>query len=75
MTVREVATKQRVSKSLVSKVLQLYYRKYGTVNNPFSSGRERKTVLDKGNMNCIQSILEANPGLYLDELQAKYLST
>ncbi|KAF7980969.1 hypothetical protein HWV62_35764 [Athelia sp. TMB] len=73
MTVREIAAKQRVSIGLVSKVLQLYGM-YGSVINPFASGRGWQAILDEGDILYIEAILEANPGLYLDEIQAKLQS-
>lgn len=40
-----------------------------TVDSEVAAGRPR--ALDQGDMNYIYSILEANPGLYLDEIQQR----
>ena len=47
------------------------FRDYNQVNNPFTQPRSRKRILDHDDLNYIESILLAEPALFLDEIQNK----
>jgi transposase len=47
------------------------YRDYNQPTNPFIRPRGRKRVLDRDDLNYIESILLAEPALFLDEIQDK----
>jgi len=49
------------------------YRDYNQPTNPFIRPRGRKRVLDRDDLNYIESILLAEPALFLDEIQDKLL--
>ena len=70
LTMETIAAQLRVSASLVSKVLCLH-RIYGQVTNPFSNHSGRPSYLNNGDLEYMQAILQANSGLYLDEIQDK----
>jgi len=44
------------------------------VVNPFAQVRGRPHILSNGDLEYMQSILQTNPALYLDELQENFLS-
>jgi hypothetical protein len=66
----EIATKQRVSIGLVSKVVCLH-RLYGQVTDPFVHHAGCPSFLEHDDLEYLSAILDANPGLYLDEIQDK----
>ncbi|KAF6752739.1 hypothetical protein DFP72DRAFT_849522 [Ephemerocybe angulata] len=47
------------------------HREYGQTNNPFARERGRRRILNMGDITYLQSLLQADPALYLDELQEK----
>jgi len=49
------------------------YRKYGLVTNPHTCTPGRPHVLDMTILNYMSALLDANPTLYLDEIQDKLL--
>jgi transposase len=70
-TMEEIRDLSRCSIGLVYNTIQTY-REYGQVTNPFhrrSSGRPLDITDD--NRKFIESILSANPSLYLDEIQQR----
>jgi transposase len=67
-TAAQIAALADCSKTTVYEVLRLH-RTFGQVTNPYRRQRGRPQILDQGDMNYIYSILEANPGLYVDEIQ------
>src|SRR5258705_9096036 len=67
---REIAALANCLEATVYNVLRLH-RMFGTVTNPYRQQRSRPRALDQGDMNYIYSILEANPSLYIDEIQQK----
>ena len=70
LTMEEIATKQRVSIGLVSKVVCLH-QLYGQVTDPFVHHAGRPSFLEHDDLEYLSAILDANPGLYLDEIQDK----
>ena len=70
LTMEVIAERLRVSIGLVSKVVHLD-RLYGQVTNPFSHRTGRPPFLENDDHLFISTILNANPGLYLDEIQDK----
>ena len=72
-TVREISELACCSERTVYEVLRLH-RDYGQVNNPFTRNRGRPRILDNGDIEYIYALLEANPGLYLDEPQEQLFS-
>lgn len=71
-TIAECAALAGCSESTVYTVLR-NYRDYGQTSNPFNRPRGRPRTLDQGDLTYITSILEANPVLYLDEIQDRLL--
>jgi hypothetical protein len=55
----------------VYKVLRLHRVYYGQVTNPFTRSRGRLHILD---VEYIHALLQANPALYLDELQEQNMT-
>jgi transposase len=70
LTMEVIAERLRVSVGLVSKVVRLH-RLYGQVTNPFSHRTGQPPFLENDDLQFISTILNANPGLYLDEIQDK----
>ena len=64
----EIAQLAGCSKSAVYKILALY-REYGQVTNPHA----HPCALDMVVLNYMSALLDANPTLYLNELQEKIL--
>jgi hypothetical protein len=50
------------------------FREFDQVKNPFSSGTGRPSQIEEGDISYLHALLEANPALYLDELQTRMLS-
>ncbi|KAJ7635762.1 hypothetical protein DFH06DRAFT_902259, partial [Mycena polygramma] len=71
-TAREISELVGCSERTVYNVLRLD-REFGQTSNPYARLRGRPRALDMGDMNYLSSILDANPGLYLDELQMRLL--
>ena len=71
-TVLEISKLACCSKRTVYKVLRLH-REYGQVINPFVRCRGRPHIFSNGNLEYLCSLLQANPALYLDELQENIL--
>ena len=70
---REISQLSGCSIGLISKVMR-NQREFGEVNNPFSTRTGRPSAIEEGDIVYLQSLLEANPALYLDELQSRLLS-
>lgn len=68
--VPEIAQLAGCSESAVYKILALY-REYGQVTNPHARPHDRPHALDMTVLNYMSALLDANPTLYLDELQEK----
>ena len=68
----EIAQLAGCAESTVYEILRLY-RDYGQITNPHHRHRGRPRTLDEGDMQYIYSILEANPTLYVDEIQQSLL--
>jgi transposase len=47
------------------------YQELGQVRNPFTQRMGQPSTLTDGDLTYLKAILEANPGLYLDEMQEK----
>jgi len=69
-TMAEIAAQARYSIGLVSKVLR-YYREYGQVRDPFRQHTGRPSKLSEADLKYIDTIVTANPSLYLDEIQQR----
>jgi len=74
LSYREIRDRAECSIGLISKVLQ-NHRQYGVVTNPFSRRTGRPPNIADGDVEYIASLLEANPVLYLDELQHRVWAT
>jgi transposase len=61
----EIALLGGYAESTVYEILRLYRQ----VNNPYRRQRGRPRTLEQGDMHYIHSILEANPTLYVDQIQ------
>jgi transposase len=64
----EIALLAGCSESAVYQILRLH-RDFGQVNNPYRRQRGQPCTLEQGDIHYIHSILEANPTLYVDEIQ------
>ncbi|KAG2060983.1 hypothetical protein BDR06DRAFT_871365 [Suillus hirtellus] len=65
---QEIAELADYSEHTIYDILPLY-RNFGQNPNPFSCQNAPPCILELDNVNYIYSILEANPGLYIDEIQ------
>ena len=72
-TAREIAILAGCSESTVYDVLRLH-REYGQVNNPFARMKGHARILSQADIHYIHALLQANPSLYLDELQEQLLA-
>ena len=70
--VPEIAVLADCSESAIYEILRIY-RDFGVVNNPFCHQRGHPRALNQGDMTYISSILDANPTLYVDEIQERLL--
>jgi transposase len=70
----EIALLAGCAESTVYEILRLY-RDYGQITNPHRRQRGRPRTLNEGDMQYIYSILEANPTLYVDEIQQRLFET
>jgi len=70
---REIRDRAKCSTGLISKVIHNYCS-YGQVTNPFSKRTGRVSKNQDGAVEYISSLIEANPVLYLDEIQRRLLS-
>ena len=68
LPVKEIVILSGRSKSTIYAILQLY-ESYGEVTDPHANHTGRKRVLDPNDLWYIQSLLEARPTSYLDEIQ------
>jgi len=75
MTYRDICDQGRVSLGLVSNTIRNYQEFDGQVNNPFRRYTGRPSYLSDEDMAFVESTLEANPSMYLDELQKKLNDT
>ncbi|KAF7341824.1 Transposase domain-containing protein [Mycena sanguinolenta] len=66
--VDEIAELAGCSESTVYEILR-NYRDFGQTNNPYAQRRGRPRALDMGDISYLSSVLDANPTLYLDEIQ------
>jgi transposase len=70
MTMRDIAEQAECSIGLVSTVLR-NQREFGMVVNPLKRYTGRPSYLSKEDILFLNTILQANPSLYLDEMQKK----
>lgn len=68
----ECAALAKCSIRTVYEVLRIH-REFGGVHNPFATARGGSRLMNTGDINYLGSVLEANPTLYLDELQDRLL--
>ena len=66
----EIAAIPGCSERTVREVLRLH-REYGVVRNPHAQPCGRRRSLATADLNYLSSLLDANPCLYLDELQSR----
>ena len=69
---KEIAMLANCSEKTVYNILALYHE-YGQVNNPHARPCGCPRILNISVLNYISSLLDANPTLYLDEIQEKLL--
>ena len=69
-TMEEIRDLARCSIGLISNVIR-NYREYGEVRNPFTRRAGRPRSLSDEDMAFIQTLIDANPSLYLDEIQQR----
>ncbi|KJA21472.1 hypothetical protein HYPSUDRAFT_124138, partial [Hypholoma sublateritium FD-334 SS-4] len=70
MTMLEIRDLAQCSVGLVYNVIR-NYQEFGQVRNPFAQHAGQPPILTNKDLTFIESVLEANPGLYLDEIQQK----
>ena len=73
MTALQISILAGCSEQTVYKVLQLHWD-YGQVTNPFTCTRGQHRILENGDIEYIHALLQANPALYLDELEEQLFS-
>ncbi|KDQ61873.1 hypothetical protein JAAARDRAFT_111064, partial [Jaapia argillacea MUCL 33604] len=66
----EIAGLAGCSERTVFDVLRLHCD-FGQVTNPHTHRIGRPRILDQGDLSFLTSILDANPSLYLDEIQER----
>jgi len=74
LTYRQICEQANCSIGLVSKVIR-NFQEHGEVNNPFAKRTGRPPRLEDGDIEYISALLDANPVLYLDEIQRRMEST
>ena len=67
-TAFEISKLANCSERTVYDILRLH-RDYSQITNPFARSRGRPRILDNGDVEYVHALLQANPTLYLDELQ------
>ena len=72
LTYRDIRDQARVSLGLISNTIRNFQEFSGQVVNPFRRHTGRPSYLNDQDMAFIQSTLDANPSIYLDELQKRY---
>jgi transposase len=70
MSIRDIVRLSNRCDKTVRNVLKIY-RDYNEFTHPFTQPRGRKRLLDRDDLNYLEAILRAEPGLFLDELQDK----
>jgi len=70
LPVKDIVLLSGRSQSTIYAILQMYDT-YGEVTIPLANRTGRKRILDANDLRYIQSILEARPITYLDEIQEK----
>jgi hypothetical protein len=71
LTYRDIRDQARVSLGLISNTIRNFQEFSGQVVNPFRRHTGRPSYLNDQDMAFIQSTLDANPSIYLDELQKR----
>ena len=72
-TASEISSLVGCTKKTIFNILHLYWDFRQGVNNPYKCQCGCPCVVNTGNMNYISSTLEANPTLYIDEIQQRLL--
>lgn len=70
LTMKQIATRAQCSISTVWVTID-NYRRYGQVTNPYGSRLGRECILDYADAAYVRHLVDANPSIYLDELQEK----
>ena len=73
LTMEVISERLHVSVGLILKVVHLH-QLYRQVTDPFSHCTGCPSVLKNDDLQFISTILDANPGLYLDEVQDKLVN-
>ena len=73
MPIRDIVRLSNRCDKTVRNVLKIYqeYNQFTGPRAPFTQPRGRKRLLDRDDLNYLEAILCAEPGLFLDELQDK----
>lgn len=69
-TMAQIAEHAHCSIGTVSNVLHIYHE-YGNVKDPFRQYTGQPSKLSKADLRFLDTIVVANPSLYLDEIQEK----
>jgi len=75
LTYRDICDQARVSLGLISNTIRNFQEFGGQVVNPFRRHTGRPSYLNDQDMAFIQSTINANPSIYLDELQKRLYDT
>ena len=70
MPIRDIVHLSNPCDKTVRNVLKIY-QEHNQFTRPFTQPRGRKHLLDRDDLNYLEAILHAEPGLFLDELQDK----
>jgi transposase len=70
MTMKEIADMASISMGLILKVINTFDC-YGQTTDPFAHRTGHPSYVDPGDVRYLESILAANPSLYLNEIQDK----
>jgi transposase len=70
MSINDIVHLSNRCEKTVRNVLKTY-RDYNEFMHPFTQPRGRKRLLDRDDLNYLEAVLRAEPGLFLDELQDK----
>jgi hypothetical protein len=73
MSIKEIVCLSGRSEKSIFNILSTY-RRYNQPVNPFNRPCGRKRILERDDLNFITALLQAQPGLYLDEIQTKLLN-
>ncbi|KAJ8590162.1 hypothetical protein M405DRAFT_697496, partial [Rhizopogon salebrosus TDB-379] len=73
-TIAEIARLAGCTERNIYKILKLH-RDFGHTKNPFARRRGRPRTLTQQDLAFVSSLLDANPSLFLDEIQERLIES